>query len=60
MQSCEPKSYLYVVGMAALNMLWIGAAFVAVNFIAEWSTLKVLPRMARDFLRKKLHKGQTG
>ena len=53
-QSCEAASYLYVIGMAALNMLWIGALFVIVNFIIEWNTLKFLPGKAVGFVKKKL------
>jgi hypothetical protein len=55
-QGCEATSYLYVIGNAALNMLWIGALFIAVNFIIEWKTLKVLPAIAVRFVKKKLHK----
>ena len=55
-QGCEATSYLYVIGNAALNMLWIGALFIVVNFIIEWKTLKVLPAIAVRFVKKKLHK----
>ena len=52
-QSCEAVSYLYIVGMAALNALWIGALFVAVNVIVEWKTLKTLPSVAAEFMNKR-------
>ena len=51
---CEPKGYLYVIGKATLNALWIMAAFLAVNFIVEWNTLKVLPQKALGVIRRKL------
>ena len=55
-QSCEAKSYLYVAGVAALNAVWICALFAAVNFILEWRTLKVLPRKALAFIKRKFGK----
>ena len=55
-QSCEAKSYLYVAGVAALKAVWICALFAAVNFILEWRTLKVLPRKALAFIKRKFGK----
>ena len=55
-QGCEAVSYLYVIGVAGLNMIWIGALFVIVNFIVEWKTLKVLPSMAVAFFKKRFGK----
>ena len=51
---CEPRSYLYVIGIAALNALWIAALFIIVNFIIEWKTLKVLPGKAVEFIKAKV------
>ena len=56
-QGCEAVSYLYVIGIAALNTLWIGALFIAVNFIVEWKTLKVLPKKCVELVKRKLGKG---
>ena len=53
-QGCEPVSYLYVIGMAALNALWIAALFIIVNFIIEWNTLKLLPQKAVSLIKSKL------
>ena len=35
-ESCEAVSYLYVVGRACLNALWIGLLFLAVNVAIDF------------------------
>ena len=55
-QGCEARSYLYVIGVAALNALWIAALFIVVNFIVEWNTLKILPQKGIGILKSKLKK----